>query len=402
MVSSYSKKLFSTISILGIVFSIIQIFGDIAWIKEHLTVPIYLYLIPRAFICIGFVSVYLFYKNKILTDNSILFLGGLLTIYSVHGQQFVPGYFMAYLQSILAISLFFALPKNRFVSFLVLSGLFMIFSVGISNATYSKDLALIAKFRADVGISIVIINILSFFGYRFITLTRQQKDAAMLKFLDIGRNSASIIHDIKGVASTPQLYIEMISQKLQEGDYEGANFAIKKLQANYSNLVEYVRDLNEVSKEKEGVRKIDIMALIDSTANIFLKSKTKGIKISFKGSQFLEADFQLTRTVLSNLFVNSAEAFDSQKTPDRQINLEISKQKIKFYDNAGGFPLSVLERIKRKESFTTKENGSGLGIYLIQEYMAEQGGKANFYNENNGAVVELYFKDFDKINKENK
>lgn len=390
--SYYNKNVYTIINLIAIFLSFIQIFADLKTIQLN-SLNFSLYLIPRILIVLNLLGIYFYHKKNQITENSIIYLWMSVLIYALHGQWFSSGYFLAHIQSTLAISLFFGINRKRYIKYLVFSTISLIILIKIGSSSYSSIDSLSNKYKNDMSIATIIMSILSFLIFNFITLVKQQKEKVALKFSDIGKNVASIIHDIKGVACAPQLYIELIQAKVDSGNFEGIDKDLIRLQEEYDNLVEYVKDLNNVSKEKEGIKKFDILSLSNSVGNIFLKSRMKGTKFSVKGVQFVEADFQLTRSIFTNLIVNSLDAFEAKKITDRQINVEISKQKIKFMDNAGGFPAEVLERVKRKESMTTKENGSGLGLFLIQEYMNEQGGKAHFYNEDSKAVVELHFKE---------
>ncbi len=106
----------------------------------------------------------------------------------------------------------------------------------------------------------------------------------------------------------------------------------------------------------------------------------------------IENEFQ---QVILNLVNNAKEEFDGQKRADARISVEVSRNEyegvITIKDNAGGIPTNVMGDIFNID-FTTKEDGNGIGLYLVKKIVEERfDGSINVSNNASGACFELRF-----------
>ncbi|MDY3204784.1 MAG: HAMP domain-containing sensor histidine kinase [Arcobacter sp.] len=73
--------------------------------------------------------------------------------------------------------------------------------------------------------------------------------------------------------------------------------------------------------------------------------------------------------VIINIVNNSLDAFKERATKNPEIFIKLYKEKSKIVlileDNAGGVDKENLDRIQ-EPYFTTKENGTGIGLYLVE------------------------------------
>lgn len=97
--------------------------------------------------------------------------------------------------------------------------------------------------------------------------------------------------------------------------------------------------------------------------------------------------------VLLNLLQNAKEALLSQKIPNPEIIIEVNKidgkAAIKIIDNAGGIPAKVQDKVF-EPYFTTKNNGTGIGLYMSKMIIEKNmNGKLLLENKNDGAVFTI-------------
>lgn len=100
---------------------------------------------------------------------------------------------------------------------------------------------------------------------------------------------------------------------------------------------------------------------------------------------YLNGDYNRLFQVLTNIVKNSIEALS--ENPHMDIWTEIKNNEFYIYikDNGEGIPKDVLEKI-REPFFTTKMNGTGLGVSLSNEIIEEHGGKL-LYESDMGAYT---------------
>lgn len=97
---------------------------------------------------------------------------------------------------------------------------------------------------------------------------------------------------------------------------------------------------------------------------------------------------QLAQTIL-NILSNAKEAITSRKIDDGQINIEVRTEGknavITIVDNGGGIPEDVLPKVF-DPYFSTKESGSGIGLYMSKMIIERNfKGFMTADNSNNGA-----------------
>jgi hypothetical protein len=94
--------------------------------------------------------------------------------------------------------------------------------------------------------------------------------------------------------------------------------------------------------------------------------------------------------VLLNLLANARDAFQERKIPNPVLRVHVGKSPkgrtlISVIDNAGGIEPSALDRIF-EPYFTTREKGTGIGLYMCQTIVEENmGGKISAKNTGDGA-----------------
>jgi signal transduction histidine kinase len=118
-------------------------------------------------------------------------------------------------------------------------------------------------------------------------------------------------------------------------------------------------------KSTEDITNFSVKSAINETVELIeAQLKSKNIKIYIKGEDFyIKGNKNQFRQVILNLINNSKEAFTNQENKEIEIVLKNKLKKIYILDNAGGINSEIIERIF-EPYFTTKDSGSGLGIYI--------------------------------------
>ena len=106
----------------------------------------------------------------------------------------------------------------------------------------------------------------------------------------------------------------------------------------------------------------------------------------------IENEFQ---QVILNIINNAKEAIQEQKKTSSTISVDILEQGeqglIIIKDDAGGIPEAILNDIFKLE-YTTKVNGNGIGLYLVQKIVTQRfKGTVDVKNNDSGACFTLRF-----------
>ena len=109
---------------------------------------------------------------------------------------------------------------------------------------------------------------------------------------------------------------------------------------------------------------------------------------------FINGDNEQLYRVFVNLIKNSIEAIEEMKQKDHnlqgKITVEIDKNNeyivIRIFDNGIGF--NETKNIT-KPYYTTKKNGTGLGLPIVSKIINEHGGELNFVKNQLGAQIDI-------------
>jgi signal transduction histidine kinase len=123
-----------------------------------------------------------------------------------------------------------------------------------------------------------------------------------------------------------------------------------------------------------------VKELFDVVVELF-RSETAAGKINVvtkiePGQLELTADRDLIEQVLINLFKNALEAVDGIVEPEIKLDAHIdirSRAVVQVMDNGRGIVEEALDKLF-VPFFTTKKDGSGIGLSLAREIMRQHGG----------------------------
>ena len=208
-----------------------------------------------------------------------------------------------------------------------------------------------------------------------------------------------LAHEIKNPLTPIQLSIDRLKEKYSDklkdqknefGDYlETINKQIKDIKKLVNEFSDFARMPSPILK------KINVSDVVNRTVS-FYKMSDKNINLNFKNNPkekyLINGDSEQLYRVFLNLIKNSLEAIQEKKQKDTnlqgKINVAINKNNeyivIKMLDNGTGF--TDTKNITRPY-YTTKKDGTGLGLPIVTKIINEHNGEINFVKNSNGAEV---------------
>ena len=165
---------------------------------------------------------------------------------------------------------------------------------------------------------------------------------------------------------------------------------IRKRSDGLSNFVETYKSLTQVPKAK--FTQFEICSLFKHIETL-LRDELKQKKIQFQASCIpsdlsINADEKLIEQVIINLIKNASEALKITQNPSIELTAEQINDaiQIKVIDNGGGISSELIDNIFIP-FFTTKENGSGIGLSLSRQIMHLHGGNISVQSEPNKQTI---------------
>ena len=213
-----------------------------------------------------------------------------------------------------------------------------------------------------------------------------------------------IAHEIKNPLTPIQLIIDSLKNKytalLDEDNKKSFNDKVKTINKQVKLIEQLVNEFSDFARMPKPIfKKLDLYKLINETIKL-MKINDDSIKINFKSSDniFIKADNEQINRVFINLIKNSMESlnekYQNSSNFDKKINIEIFEIndyiEISIIDNGTGFKNKNLSDIT-KPYFTTKKNGSGLGLSIVVKIINDHNGIIDFVDYNKGAKIKLTF-----------
>ncbi len=183
---------------------------------------------------------------------------------------------------------------------------------------------------------------------------------------------------------------------LNQGELNDLQIGLKTVERRSKGLVNFVNAYGELSKiPQPKLKEIDIKEVVDSVVNLLINDLQKSnisIKNEVEPHQVL-LDFELIEQVLINLIKNSKEALVNQSNPEIHIQSKRVNGRIQLIleDNGNGMSQETLENIF-VPFYTTKKEGSGIGLSLSKQIMqAHKGTIQVISTQNVGTRFTLLF-----------
>ncbi|MEK6480688.1 ATP-binding protein [Catalinimonas sp. 4WD22] len=179
-------------------------------------------------------------------------------------------------------------------------------------------------------------------------------------------------------------------------DLYGSLITIEERTNGLINFVKAYKSLTQIAQPQ--FRAVDVQALFKRLhALLKTKLKEKGIvwqeRVDPENLQ-IKADFELIEQILINLVNNSMDALQMVEDPNISIHAFINDKNqrvIQVMDNGKGIEQELIDQIFIP-FFTTKENGSGIGLSLSRQIMRLHKGNISVQSaKGEGTVFTLSF-----------
>lgn len=173
----------------------------------------------------------------------------------------------------------------------------------------------------------------------------------------------NVFHEIKNQISVCDLYTEIIRKVLDKKGIEDETLtrAIKNIKNSLSLISDCASSLREVR-----LQELSLANLIADAIEICKAYKEITFVTEIPAATIITADKNKFTSALVNIIKNAIEAGASE------VKIYTRGNDILIENNGDPIPAELRENIFT-DGFTTKENGSGLGLMLTQKSLEEQG-----------------------------
>ena len=232
--------------------------------------------------------------------------------------------------------------------------------------------------------------------------TQQEKLLVAERFSAWETVARKLAHEIKNPLTPIQLSIDRLREKYAEKLKDEKSEFTKYLETINRQIIDIKKLVDEFSSfarmPSPIFKKINLIEVINRSIEFYKMShKNLDLKLKFNSNKkfIIKGDSEQLYRAFINLIKNSIEAIDEKKRKNTnllgKISLEIFTNNeyivIKMLDNGSGFENTsdIL-----KPYFTTKQDGTGLGLPIVSKIINEHKGTVQFIKNPNGAEIDIY------------
>ncbi|NRD80085.1 PAS domain S-box protein [Bacillus sp. BRMEA1] len=223
-------------------------------------------------------------------------------------------------------------------------------------------------------------------------ITERKKTQELLlnseKLTIAGQLAAGIAHEVRNPLTAIKGFLQLIESQAEEKAYfEIIQSEMDRIELILSELLVLAKPhhlkfetVNMHSLIDEVKTLIDTQAIMNNV-HIEIVNECENLKIKCDKNQL--------KQVFINFLKNAIEAMPT----GGKITIEIkricdAKVKIFFKDTGIGIPQDILKRIG-EPFFTTKGNGTGLGIMISKQIIENHNGSVHFWSDEEGTIIEV-------------
>lgn len=201
------------------------------------------------------------------------------------------------------------------------------------------------------------------------------------KMVAVGQLSAGLAHEIRNPLGLIKSYSYIIRKNIVGELGEHALSVINTSVDRINNLIENLLRFSRLSNNEQKLinMKKAIHEIVESKTEVLEKNKINiGVKIINQDVERIKVNEDMLGIVVNNLIDNAIDAFQQvvqiQKKIDIDIELRDTLLILKISDNGCGIERGKLENIF-DPFYSTKENGTGLGLYILKTEIKNNHGR---------------------------
>ena len=214
-----------------------------------------------------------------------------------------------------------------------------------------------------------------------LTVVKDLEEQLRLKdsLATLGELTAGIAHEFRNGLATIHGYSKLVDLKALPDTYR---VYVEGIRAETESLSQVVTNfLNFARPAQLTLTRVELGAICERAADeIRAEARSLGGDVEIRGEfGAVEGDEVLLRQAFSNLLRNAVEACAGASivprvSIDAEIDRSLRQVRIAIGDNGPGIPAASRERVFRP-FFTSKRNGTGLGLALVQKIIVFHNGR---------------------------
>jgi two-component system sensor histidine kinase HydH len=218
-------------------------------------------------------------------------------------------------------------------------------------------------------------------------LERKNRELARKdRLADLGRMAAHIAHELRNSLVPVALYLSILDRRIEDPESRDVLRkvieAVRAAETTVSDLLQFAAD----REPKESL--FALLPLVEEIlAGLHLQIEAQKIKtfVNIPQSLFVWADRELIRRVLLNLVLNALDAMPQGGCLEINAQTDNGDLSLAIADSGPGLDEDRLQKIF-EPFYTTKPNGTGLGLAVVERLIELHGGTVEASNVQGGGA----------------
>jgi signal transduction histidine kinase len=214
------------------------------------------------------------------------------------------------------------------------------------------------------------------------------------RYMGLGSLATGLHHEIKNPLAALSLHVQLLDEQMQDDESQETRETIGIIRSEVNRVggvLENFRDYASIEKlHKTEVRVSD---LVRSQINLIRpQANARSIEIEVLHPEKLESsvfvDYVRMEQVLLNVFVNGMDSMPEGGMLSVKVTQTGNKLNIRIADTGSGISESAQKHIF-DPYFTTKSNGTGMGLALCDKIIRQHDGTIEFSTGERGTTFEI-------------
>ncbi len=191
---------------------------------------------------------------------------------------------------------------------------------------------------------------------------RELEAERLRAFREVARRVA---HEIKNPLTSMRIAVDQLERTAGRPDGPSAT-AIQVLSAETDRLERLAKEFAEFGRLPEGPRSdVDLVELLEELGRTGVPDGVRVSVLANGGPRTLLGHYEPLRRAFANLYRNAAEAMKGRGAIDVNVTGDRSGLAVTIADHGPGIPAELRQRVF-EPYFTTKDDGTGLGLALVR------------------------------------
>ncbi|MBT8173685.1 MAG: GHKL domain-containing protein [Nitrosopumilus sp.] len=195
----------------------------------------------------------------------------------------------------------------------------------------------------------------------------------------IGEMSSKMAHDIRNPLTVLKSQVDLMKIRHKKHEDELMSTSLVRMESAILHITDQINDvLDFVRDPKLDLKLYSLKTLVDDSVNEVSFPEDVELNVSSKNCK-VRCDATKMRVILTNIIHNAVQSVGTKGTVSLSVTDSNSDATISIEDSGPGIPEENLEKIF-SPLFTTKKEGTGLGLASCKQIIEMHGGTIDVKN----------------------